>query len=42
VERTSRYLTILALPDNKDSAGVADALIDYVTELPEMMRKSLT
>lgn len=42
VERTSRYLAILALPEGKDSAGVADVLIDHCTELPAMMRKSLT
>jgi len=42
VERVSRYLVMLALPAGKDSAGVADALIDHVNELPVMMRKSLT
>jgi transposase, IS30 family len=42
VERTSRYVAILVLPSGKDSAGVADALIDHVGELPAMMRKSLT
>jgi IS30 family transposase len=42
VERTSRFVAILALPDGKDSAGVADALIEHCTELPAMMRKSLT
>jgi len=42
VERTSRYLAILALPEGKDSAGVADVLIEHCTELPAMMRKSLT
>lgn len=42
VERTSRFTAILALPDGKDSAGVADALIEHTSELPAMMRKSLT
>ena len=42
VERTSRFTTILALPEGKDSADVADALIEHCTELPAMMRKSLT
>ena len=42
VERVSRYTVILALPDGKDSAGVADTLIEYCSELPAMMRKSLT
>lgn len=42
VERTSRFTVILALPEGKDSAGVADALIEHTSELPAMMRKSLT
>lgn len=42
VERTSRFTAILALPEGKDSTGVADALIEHTTELPAMMRKSLT
>lgn len=42
VERTSRYLAILALPEGKDSAALADVLIEHCTELPAMMRKSLT
>lgn len=42
VERTSRFTAILALPEGKDSAGVADALITHCNELPAMMRKSLT
>lgn len=42
VEQTSRFTTIIALPHGKDSAGVADALIEHCTELPAMIRKSLT
>lgn len=40
--RTSGFTTILALPEDKDSAGVADALIEHTSELSVMMRKSLT
>jgi IS30 family transposase len=29
VERTSRFTTILALPEGKDSTGVADTLIEH-------------
>ncbi len=42
VERTSRFTTILALPEGKDSTGVADTLIEHCRELPAMMRKTLT
>jgi integrase family protein len=42
VERSTRFVTILALPKGKDSTGVCDALIDYVTGLPDLMRGSLT
>jgi IS30 family transposase len=42
VERTSRFTAILALPEGKDSTGVADVLIEHTNELPAMMRKSLT
>ncbi len=42
VERTSRFTTIIALPEGKDATGVADALIEHTTELPAMMRTSLT
>lgn len=41
VERTSRYVTILACPMGKDSASIADILIEHTRELPEMMRASL-
>lgn len=42
VERTTRFTAILALPKGKDSDGVCDALIDYVTGLPELMKGTLT
>ena len=42
VERITRYTVILPLPESKDSAGLADVLIDSENELPAMMRKTLT
>lgn len=42
VERHSRYVVILGLPDGKDSSGVSDALIDHVTDLPAHLRGALT
>lgn len=40
--RTTRFVTILALPKGKDSAGVCDALIDHVNGLPDLMKGTLT
>ncbi|SDB87066.1 hypothetical protein GA0111570_105289 [Raineyella antarctica] len=42
VERHSRYVVILGLPEGKDTAGVADVLIDRVHDLPAHLRGSLT
>lgn len=42
VERHSRYVVMLGLPDGKHADGVADALIDRVTDLPKHLRGSLT
>lgn len=42
MERTTRLVTILALPKGKDSAGVCDALIDHVSTLPDLMKSTLT
>lgn len=42
VERHSRFVTILALPEGKKAEGVADALIEYVKDLPALMRGGLT
>ncbi len=42
VERNSRFLIMLGLPDGKKSAGLADVLIEKVNDLPALMRGSLT
>ena len=42
VERTTRFTVILGLSYGKDAEYLADALIDHVSALPEMMRKTLT
>ncbi|QUC08318.1 IS30 family transposase [Arachnia rubra] len=42
VERTTRFVTILALPKGKNTDGVCDALIDHITGLPELMKGTLT
>ena len=42
VERSSRYLIMLGLPEGKKAAGLADVLIDRVQDLPALMRGSLT
>jgi len=42
VERSSRFLIMLGLPEGKKAAGLADALIDRVGDLPALMRGSLT
>lgn len=42
MERVTRYTCILGLPLGKDSKGVADAVIDTVSALPDMFRRSLT
>ena len=42
VERTTRFLCLLALPDGKAADGVCNVLIDHVRGLPELVRKSLT
>jgi IS30 family transposase len=42
VERQSRYLMLVALPDGHRADLVADALADRVTRLPEELRRSLT
>lgn len=42
VERTTRFVTILALPKGKDADGVCDALISHVTGLPDLMKGTLT
>lgn len=42
VERTTRFLSLLALPEDKAADGVCDVLIDHVHGLPDLVRKSLT
>lgn len=42
VERTTRFVTIKALPAGKDSEALKDVLIENFNELPALMRKSLT
>jgi IS30 family transposase len=42
VERQSRYLMLIALPDGHRAELVADALAQNITRLPDELRKSLT
>jgi IS30 family transposase len=42
VERASRYLTLVALPDGYKAEQVRPALAAAVTRLPEQLRRSLT
>ncbi len=42
VERTTRFLCLLALPEGKAADGVCDVLVDHVQGLPELVRNSLT
>ena len=42
VERTTRFVTILALPLGKNSEGLCDVLIDHINTIPDVMWGSLT
>lgn len=42
VERTSRYFVPVPLPEGKSATAVCDTMIDVVSEIPTMLRKSLT
>ena len=42
VERTTRFVMLIALPNGHAADVVADALADKITELPEQLRRSLT
>jgi IS30 family transposase len=42
VERTTRYLLLLHLPDGHGAEQVRDALVDAVAVLPSRLRRSLT
>lgn len=42
VERTTRYVMLLHLPDGRDAMGVEHALRQAITTLPDQLRRSLT
>jgi IS30 family transposase len=42
VERTTRFVMLIALPNGHAADVVADALADKIIELPEQLRRSLT
>jgi len=42
VERTTRFVMLLHLPDNHGAPAVQDAIVDKMTQLPAMLRRSLT
>lgn len=42
VERTTRFLMLLALPDGRGSESVVDTVIEHVAGLPELMSGSIT
>ncbi len=42
VERQTRYLQLVALPDGTEAERVADALAESITTLPAALRRSLT
>lgn len=42
VERTTRFLMLLALPEGKSADQVCDVLVEHVTGLDALVRKSLT
>ena len=42
VERTSRLVMLLALPDNRRAETVSGGLAELIQRLPESMRRSLT
>ena len=42
VERSTRFLILLHLPDNHGAEAVRDAVIEAMTELPAALRRSLT
>jgi IS30 family transposase len=42
VERKTRFLMLLALPDGRASASVVDTVIEHITGLPELMSGSIT
>jgi IS30 family transposase len=42
VERTTRYVLLLHLPDGRNAAGVERAMRQAITALPEELRRSIT
>jgi IS30 family transposase len=42
VERKSRYLVPVALPDGRDSGAVREGVIESVRDMPANLRKSIT
>lgn len=42
VERSSRFVQLVALPEDRKAATVRDAIADKITELPEQLARSLT
>lgn len=42
VERTTRFVMLLHLPDNHGALAVQDAIVEKMTELPQHLRRSLT
>jgi transposase, IS30 family len=42
VERSTRFLLLLHLPDGFDAEGVRDAITDKITTLPAALRRTLT
>jgi transposase, IS30 family len=42
VERTTRFVMLLHLPDDHGAPAVQDAIVEKMTQLPAMLRRSLT
>jgi IS30 family transposase len=42
VERTTRFVMLLHLPDSHGAEAVQDAIVDKMAQLPAMLRRSLT
>ena len=42
VERSTRFVMLLHLPDNHGAPAVQDAIVEKMTQLPAMLRRSLT
>jgi transposase, IS30 family len=42
VERSTRFVMLLHLPDNHGAVAVQDAIVEKMTQLPEHLRRSLT